>query len=74
MKYKNIINFIYDLTNKGIKIYVLNENIKLKIPENISFSQEDKVFITQNKHANIYYFVGTGYFEIVKKGHINFSS
>ena len=49
MKYKNIINFIYDLTNKGIKIYVLNENIKLKIPENISFSQEDKVFITQNK-------------------------
>jgi len=55
MNFEIVLTNIYELINKGIKIWIDNQNIKLSIPDNVSFSDTDKAFIKLNKAKIINY-------------------
>ena len=44
-----VLMFVYELFHSGIKIWVRNENIKLFIPNNTYFSDEQKTFLKLNR-------------------------
>jgi len=50
MNSRDIIIKLYDLINDGIKIWAQGENIKVFIPEGITFSEEQKEFIALHKN------------------------
>ncbi|MBL8677013.1 MAG: hypothetical protein JNJ47_06305, partial [Alphaproteobacteria bacterium] len=49
MSSKIILMFIYSLINRGIKIWIQDKDIKLFVPDRVSFTDEEKKFITLNK-------------------------
>ena len=46
-----MVRFIYKLINNGVKIWVQENNLNIFIPDKISFSSEENIYIKLNKNA-----------------------